>query len=111
MAIRIGVNGLRTLAAGYICFSVTNVLQGSMRGAGETKVPMYISILTTVVLRMPLAYLMAYLTRTETWPNGQPAALFVSLLISWVVAMLMSIIAYRMKWWRSKLPGTLGEEL
>ncbi len=111
LTIQLGVQGLNTLAFGYICFSVSQVLQGSMRGAGETKVPMYISILTTVVLRMPLAYLMAYLTRTETWPNGQPAALFVSLLISWVVAMLMSIIAYRMKWWRSKLPGTLGEEL
>ena len=111
LTIQLGVQGLNTLAFGYICFSVSQVLQGSMRGAGETKVPMYISILTTVVLRMPLAYLMAYLTRTETWPNGQPAALFVSLLVSWVVAMLMSIIAYRMKWWRSKLPGTLGEEL
>ncbi|MBQ3155813.1 MAG: MATE family efflux transporter [Clostridia bacterium] len=111
LTMQLGVQGLNTLAFGYICFSVSQVLQGSMRGAGETKVPMYISILTTVVLRMPLAYLMAYLTRTETWPNGQPAALFVSLLVSWVVAMLMSIIAYRMKWWRSKLPGTLGEEL
>ncbi len=111
LTVQLGVQGLNTLAFGYICFSVSQVLQGSMRGAGETAVPMYISILTTVVLRLPLAYLLAALTRTAEWPNGQPSALFVSLLVSWVVAMLLSIISYRMKWWRKKLPGTLGNEL
>ena len=111
LTMQLGVQGLNTLAFGYICFSVSQVLQGSMRGAGETAVPMYISILTTVVLRMPLAYLLAFLTRTPEWPNGQPAALFVSLLVSWIVGMLLSIISYRMKWWRKKLPGTLGNEL
>jgi len=115
LTMQLGVQGLQTLAFGYICFSVTQVLQGTMRGAGETQVPMWISIITTVALRMPLAYLLAYLTRTpgadSAWPNGQPAALFVSLLTSWVVAMLMTIISYRMKWWRRKLPGDLGEKI
>ena len=110
LTMQLGVQGLQTLAFGYICFSVSQVLQGTMRGAGETKVPMYISIITTVILRMPLAYLLAFLTRNEQWPNGQPAALFVSLLVSWVVAMLLSILSYRMKFWRKKL-GTLGNEL
>ena len=110
LTMQLGVQGLQTLALGYICFSVTQVLQGTMRGAGETKVPMYISIITTVILRMPLAYLMAYLTRTAEWPNGQPIALFGSLLISWVVGMVLSIISYRMKFWRRKL-GSLGDDL
>ena len=111
LTIQLGVQGLNTLAVGYICFSVSQVLQGSMRGAGETAVPMYISILTTVVLRMPLAYLLAFLTRNAEWPNGQPAALFFSLLTSWVVAMVLSVVFYRMKWWRRKLPGTLQNDL
>lgn len=110
LTIRLGVQGLNTLAVGYICFSVSQVLQGTMRGAGETKVPMYISIIATVLLRVPLAYLIAYFTRTPEWPHGQPVALFSSLLISWVVAMLLSILTYRMKWWRKKL-GALGSEL
>ena len=110
LTIQLGVQGLQTLAFGYICFSVTQVLQGSMRGAGETKLPMYISIIGTVILRMPLAYLMAALTKNETWPNGQPIALFGSLLISWVVSMMMTVISYRMKFWRKKL-GTLGDEI
>ena len=110
LTMQLGVQGLQTLALGYICFSVTQVLQGTMRGAGETKLPMYISIIGTVVLRMPLAYLMAYLTRSEQWPNGQPIALFGSLLIAWVVSMLMTIVSYRMKFWRRKL-GSLGDDL
>ena len=110
LTIQLGVQGLNTLAVGYICFSVSQVLQGTMRGAGETKLPMYISIITTVIVRMPLAYLMAFLTRNEQWPNGQPIALFGSLLISWVLAMVMSILSYRMKFWRKKL-GTLGDDL
>ena len=110
LTMRLGVQGLNTLAVGYICFSVSQVLQGTMRGAGETQVPMYISIITTVALRLPLAYLIAYLTRTPEWPHGQPSALFVSLLSSWVVAMLLSVLTYRMKWWRKKL-GDLGDDL
>ncbi len=110
LTMQLGVQGLQTLALGYICFSVTQVLQGTMRGAGETKVPMYISIITTVILRMPLAYLMAYLTRTPEWPNGQPIALFGSLLISWVMGMVLSIITYRMEFWRRKL-GSLGDDM
>ncbi len=110
LTMRLGVQGLNTLAFGYICFSVSQVLQGTMRGAGETQVPMYISIITTVLLRLPLAYWIASLTRTPEWPHGQPAALFLSLLISWVVAMLLSILTYRMKWWRRKL-GSLGDHL
>ncbi len=111
--IQLGIQGLNTLALGYICFSVTQVLQGTMRGAGETTVPMYISIFATVILRMPLAYLLAFLTRTAAdgpWPNGQPSALFVSLLVSWVSAMIVTIIVYRMNFWRRKL-GLLGEQL
>ena len=111
LTMQLGVQGLQTLAFGYICFSVTQVLQGTMRGAGETQMPMWISIITTVVLRVPLAHLIAYLTRTPEWPAGQPVALFGSLLTSWVVAMLMTILVYRMKGWRRKLPGDLGEQI
>ncbi|MBQ7864916.1 MAG: MATE family efflux transporter, partial [Clostridia bacterium] len=39
LTMQLGVQGLNTLAFGYICFSVSQVLQGSMRGAGETAVP------------------------------------------------------------------------
>ena len=115
LTMQLGVQGLQTLAFGYICFSVTQVLQGTMRGAGETQIPMWVSFFATVILRLPLAYILAYFTRTpgadSAWPNGQPSALFVSLLVSWVVAMLITIVTYRMKWWRKKLPDSLSSAL
>ena len=109
--LELGTTGLRWLALGYICFSVSQVLQGNMRGAGETMIPMWISVIATVVLRMPLAYAIAWFTRSEMWPNGNPVAIFSSLLISWVAAMLMSVITYRMGLWRRKLPEDMRSVL
>ena len=107
----IGQRGLHWLAVGYLCFAVSQVLQGEMRGAGETMIPMWISIISTVILRMPLAYLLAYLTRSDVWPNGNPDMLYASLLLSWVSSMLMTIVAYRAGWWRRKMPDDLKETL
>lgn len=107
--ISIGVMGLRWLALGYIAFAVSQVLQGAMRGAGETMIPMWISIITTIAIRLPLAYLLAALTRSETWPNGSPVALFASLLISWLLGMGMTVVAHRKGAWRRRLPKDLNE--
>ena len=100
--VALGTRGLRWLAFGYLCFAVTQVLQGIMRGAGETVIPMWISILATVVLRMPLAYLLAALTRSAEWPTGHPDAIFASLLVSWVCGMLLTIFLYRKGRWKKK---------
>ena len=103
--ISLGVRGLRWLALGYVCFAVSQVLQGVMRGAGNTVVPMWISVFTTVILRVPLAYLIAALTRSEAWPTGHPDAVFSSLLISWVAGMAITVIAYRRGTWDKKAAG------
>ena len=105
--IELGRQGLLWLSFGYICFAVTQVLQGVMRGAGDTLIPMWLSIITTVILRMPLAYLLAMVTRSETFPQGSPEAIFASLLISWVLGTVLSIIAYRKGIWKKKLPAQM----
>ena len=107
----IGQRGLRWLAVGYLCFAVSQVLQGVMRGAGETMIPMWISIIGTVILRMPAAYLLAYLTRSARWPQGNPDMLYASLLLSWTMSMVMTIVAYKLGWWRRKLPEELRKQL
>lgn len=101
--INIGLHGLRWLALGYIAFAVGQVLQGAMRGAGETMTPMWISIIATIVIRLPLAYLLAFLTRSEAWPKGNPEAIFASLLISWLCGMAMTVVTYRRGKWRGKV--------
>jgi len=100
--IQLGVRMLRILAVGYIAMAVTQSLSGVMRGAGDTMTPMWISIITTVIIRMPIAYLWAALTKTEALPNGNPDCLYFSLLISWVMGAVLTFFAYRKGSWRNK---------
>ena len=86
---------MRIMAVGYIAVAITQSLGGVMRGCGNTVTPMWISIFSTVVLRIPTAYVLAYLTRSAEFPNGHPFALSISLLVSWTVGMIISVIAFR----------------
>ena len=94
---------IRIMAVGYICISVTQVLGGVMRGAGDTVSPMWISIISTIAIRIPVAYLLAYLTRSVEYPHGHPGALFGSLMISWVLGMIISIVVYSIGKWKKKM--------
>ena len=91
---------MRIMAVGYVGVSVTQVLGGVMRGAGDTMTPMWISMITTILLRIPVAYGMAWLTASAEWPNGHPFALSTSLLISWTMGAVITFIAYRRGKWR-----------
>ena len=86
---------MRIMAVGYIAMGITQCLGGTMRGCGNTVTPMWISIFTTVLLRVPVAYALAYFTRSAEFPNGHPFALSISLLVSWVMGMIISVIAFR----------------
>ena len=88
------------MAAGYIAMAVTQVLGGVMRGAGDTMTPMWISMITTVVMRVPLAYMFAYFSHSDIWPHGRPESLSFSLLISWLAGAVISYAAYRHGKWR-----------
>ncbi len=86
---------MRIMAVGYIAMGITQTLGGTMRGCGDTVTPMWISIFTTVVLRVPVAYALAFFTKSAEFPNGHPFALSISLLVSWVMGMILSVIAFR----------------
>ena len=106
--INLGLDMLKTLALGYIVFAVSQVLQGVMRGAGETTIPMWISIICTVIIRMPLAYVWAFLTRSAEFPNGEPMCLYGSLLICWLCGCAMSVYFYFRGKWRKRVTETLN---
>ena len=101
--IDLAVRMMRILAFGYLAMSVTQSLGGVMRGAGDTMTPMWISIISTIGLRAPIAYGIAYLTRTAEYPNGQPQAIFLSLMISWALGALMSFLAFRKGKWKKAM--------
>ena len=86
---------MRILALGYIAMAVTQCLSGVMRGAGDTITPMWISLFTTVIIRVPVAYGLAYLTRSPEYPTGRPESIFISLLTSWVMGAIINTIFYK----------------
>ena len=93
---------MKILAAGYLAVAITQSLSGIMRGAGDTMTPMWISLLTTVVIRVPLAYGIAYLTRTPEMPTGSYLCLFISLVTSWVMGAIITTIFYLKGNWKKK---------
>lgn len=100
------------LAAGYVAMAVTQVLAGVMRGAGDTMTPMWITLGTTIGLRLPLAYGLVALTRGMGAATvTQQRMVFVSLLISWLVGMLITIALYKRGVWRKKQVEPLEREL
>lgn len=101
--IDLAVRMMRVLAVGYICVSVTQVLGGVMRGAGDTMTPMWITLIATIVLRIPTAYTMAALTKSPEYPNGHPVSIFTSLLVSWSIGMIISIVIFRLGKWKKKM--------
>ena len=98
--VALSVKLMRILAVGYIAMAVTQCLSGVMRGAGDTMTPMWISIITTVCLRIPLAYGLVYLTRSEMYPQGRKECLYISLLITWVLGALITTVFYKKGKWR-----------
>lgn len=90
------------LAVGYIAMAVTQSFSGIMRGAGDTLTPMWISLVTTFLLRVPIAYGISYLTRTPELPHGQSFCIQVSLLISWVMGAILTSVFYARGKWKEK---------
>lgn len=90
------------LAVGYIAVAVTQSLSGIMRGAGDTMTPMWISLITTVLIRVPVAYGISFLTRTAELPYGRQECIQISLLASWVLGAILTVIFYRFGAWKKK---------
>lgn len=100
-----GMRAMRILAFGYVAMAALQSMSGVMRGAGDTMTPMWISIFTSVFLRVSSAYLLAWMTRSPQQPKGMPESVYISMLISWSAGALINLLAYRWGRWRRKLPA------
>ena len=98
----LGMRQLRILAVGYLAMGAMQVYAGIMRGAGDTMPSMWISLITTLTLRVPVAYIWAHFSKSAQWPNGSPDSLYVSLLITWVAGAALNYAWYRRGKWKEK---------
>ena len=86
---------LRILVPGYVIFAVNMVLWGVIRGAGDAVTPLWGSIVNTLLIRLPSAYIFAHFL-------GTPEALFYSLLLGWTTNTIIGFLAYRFGKWRTR---------
>ncbi len=100
--VELSMHLMRILAVGYIAMAVTQSLSGVMRGAGDTMTPMWISLLTTVGIRVPVAYGISWMTRTPALPNGNSDCIYISLLLSWILGAIITGFFYKRGKWKEK---------
>ncbi len=78
----------------YILFSTMFIFNGMLRGAGDTVIPMFVTLLALWVVRIPLSwYLSGFLGPTGIW-WGIP--------IAWAFGALFSWLYYKMGRWKLK---------
>jgi putative MATE family efflux protein len=93
--IRIGSEYLTIVNIFYIIFVLMFVMYGVLRGAGATLIPMFISVLSLWLIRVPLAY---YLSG----PWGE-TGIWWSVPIAWATGLLGASIYYLSGKWRGKV--------
>ncbi len=91
---------LRIAALEQITIAISMVLGGILKGAGDTRTPMIITIAANWLYRLPLIYLFI---RVLHLPIQYVWLIFVS---DWLLRSLVFIIIYRRKKWMDKAPAS-----
>lgn len=92
--IRIGSEYLTIVNVFYILFVLMFIFYGLLRGAGATLVPMFISVLSLWLIRIPIAAILSkHMGATGIWW---------AIPISWGIGMLGALIYYLTGKWKGK---------
>lgn len=89
-----GSNYLIIVSSFYLVFSTMFVLHGVLRGAGATLIPMFITLLSLWIIRIPLAVFFS----EHFGVNG----IWWSIPVGWAVGMIGSLIYYLSGKWKGK---------
>ena len=93
-AIVVGRRYLMIVCPFCVVFSTMFVHTGVMRGAGDTLIPMFITLFSLWLVRIPLASLLSSFIGTD--------GIWWSVPIAWCVGCVCSIIYYRTGRWKNK---------
>jgi putative MATE family efflux protein len=94
LVIDIGYDYLVIVSSFYIVFGAMFIMHGTLRGAGDTLVPMFITLFSLWALRVPLSYFLSLrMGETGIW-WGIP--------IAWIFGFLASYIYYKTGRWKLK---------
>lgn len=92
----IGYHYLMIVSIFYLAFAVMFCINGLLRGAGAAVIPMYITLLSLWIVRIPLAYLLS-----KTFGMDE-AGIWWSIPIGWLMGAVASTFYYRFGNWKDK---------
>ena len=96
-----GVEYLHAILPFYFLLAALFIYNGTLRGAGQTMIPMISSFFSLWLVRVPSAYLLA-----EHFGRG---SLFYSFPIGWIVGILISASYYHFGPWRKRIQDEIGD--
>ncbi len=101
--IRIGGEYLTIVTSFYLIFTTMFIFAAVMRGAGDTLIPMFITLFALWLIRIPAAVILSkHMGEDGIWW---------SIPIGWSIGMVLTIIYYLMGRWKTKVvvkPKTVG---
>ncbi len=90
------VRYLKTVAPFYMAATFTYVLSGGIRGSGATLVPMIVSAIGQVILRIPLAYIFVYIFKSVD-------GVWFAIPMSWLSGSILIWIYYKSNKWKNHI--------
>jgi len=103
--IAIGAEYLVIVSSFYIFFSAMFVIGGVMRGAGDTLIPMFITLFALWAIRIPAAWILSRYFGVD--------GIWWSIPVAWFIGMTLSYLYYLTGNWKTKVvvrQGPLGTE-
>lgn len=101
--IKVGHKYLIIVSVFYVFFSTMFTLTGMLRGAGATLIPMFITLFSLWLIRIPLAYFLS--KHTSLGVDG----IWWAIPIAWIIGTIGSYIYYKMGRWKNKAITPLTE--
>jgi putative MATE family efflux protein len=92
--IRIGDQYLTIVSSFYVMFTLMFIYNGLTRGAGDTLIPMFISLLSLWIIRIPMAWFL----------SGKigAAGIWWAIPAGWLIGLTLSYLYYKTGRWKTK---------
>lgn len=94
--VRQGEQCLRIVSYGYVAFAVGMVATQSLNGAGDTTTPLWLTIVSLWIVKLPLAYVLAHLLGMGS------SGVFTAITISYAILAIMGLVIFRRGKWKER---------
>jgi Na+-driven multidrug efflux pump len=99
--VRIGDQYLTIVSSFYIMFTLMFIYTGVMRGAGDTMIPMFFSLLSLWLIRIPFAWILSR--------HIGPSGIWWSIPAGWLVGLVLAYAYYKTNRWKKKAVVKYGQ--